>query len=329
MVDEALKAGLRHHPVDFRKRISRKTVAEIRSILDANRFDLIHTHGGVAGLYGRWAARLSRVPAVVHTLHGIHYLHYRNAFLKWAFILLERRFSKFTDALIVVSEADRARVRRLKLCDHSKVHLIRNGVETGVYERASGGEVLRKELGLAASRPIVSSIARLHRQKGIPDLMKAARLVHESVPEAVFLVAGGGPWHRKLDRTVRDKKLSGFFVFLGERGDIPSFLAATNIFVLSSLWEGLPYALIEAAAAARPIIATDIDGIREVVRHNETGWLVPSRDPKKLAEAILSLLQDKGFAAELGRKAKQSIPPQFSLSRMIEETQALYLSLLR
>ena len=106
-------------------------------------------------------------------------------------------------------------------------------------------------------------------------------------------------------------------------------LAAADVFVLPSLWEGLPYVLVEAAALGKPIVATDIDGVREVVRSGETGVLVPPRDPGRLAAALILLLRDQDLAGKLGERARRDIPPAFSLERMIRETEALYLDVFR
>jgi glycosyltransferase involved in cell wall biosynthesis len=114
---------------------------------------------------------------------------------------------------------------------------------------------------------------------------------------------------------------------LGERIDARELLSLFDIFALSSLWEGLPLALLEAAAMGKPIVATDIDGVREVIQDGETGLLVPPANPEKLAEAILRLLQDKDLARKLGENAKATIPASFPLSKMIEETEQLYLRL--
>ena len=121
--------------------------------------------------------------------------------------------------------------------------------------------------------------------------------------------------------------MKGRFFLLGERKDAGAVLSLLDIFVLPSLWEGLPYALIEAAAMGKPIVASDIDGVREVIRDGETGLLVPPADPGALSSAVLRLLKDKELAMKLGRNALAQIPPQFSLSKMIGETGRLYIDL--
>jgi glycosyltransferase involved in cell wall biosynthesis len=327
LVDELKKINVPHFPASFTRKISRRTVSDISSILRTNGIDLLHTHGGIAGFYGRWAGCKSQTPVIVHTLHGIHYLHYRNFFLKWIYILLERYFSKFTDALIFVSEADYLKAKKLRFAPEAKMRVIKNGIDLSTYKSLGVADKKRKELGIEESQPIVGTVARLHRQKGIIYLLRAARKIHHHFPEAKILVAGGGPLEQKFGGTAQKLGVNQYFWILGERTDALELLSLFDVFVLPSLWEGLPFVLIEAAALGKPIVATDVDGIKEVVEDGKTGILVPPGNPKKLAEAIISLLKDKADASELGKKAQKLIPPRFPLSRMVEETQKLYLEL--
>lgn len=264
---------------------------------------------------------------MVHTVHGIHYLHYRNPAAKRAFILLERRLSRSTDAVVFVSSADMERAARLRLALPPKARLIRNGVPPIPHERLRDPAAVRTELG-AVGRPLVVAVSRLHRQKGISYLLQAVRLVRIENPAVRLVVAGGGPLGDRLGAELKALRLKDNATLLGERKDALDILATADLFVLPSLWEGLPYVLVEAAALGKPIVATDIDGVREVIRSGATGMLVPSRDPGALAASILFLLKDKTFADRLGEAARAEIPPGFSVERMIGETEALYLEVL-
>lgn len=330
-VNEVRKNNIPHFPAKFSKRFSRKTVRDLVSILGDNKIDILHTHGGVAGFYGRWAARKCRLPVIIHTLHGIHYLHYRNFLLKRTYILLERYFSRFTDALIFVSDADREKGKKFKLAPEEKMYIVKNGIDLSSRElreeMISETAENRRDLGLKSSQPIVGTVARLHRQKGITYLLKATKRIYEVFPEVKILIVGGGPLRSKLEREAQRLSLEEVVWFMGEREDTAKFLSIFDVFVLSSLWEGLPYVLIEAAALRRPVVATDIDGVREVIKNEQTGILVPPRNPEKLAQAVVRLLQDKEYALKLGQKIDEEVPPRFTLSRMVAQTQSLYLRL--
>ena len=323
----ARENGISFYPVPFRRGFSFRLIDEIASILRTKEIDILHTHGGIAGFYGRWAARKARTPVVVHTLHGIHYLHYRNFFLKWSYAFLERLFSRFTDALIYVSEADRRKGKMWKLAAESRSHVIRNGIDFPEPPGRAELDSLRKELGIEPGQAVVGTVARLHRQKGLIYLVRAARVLRLRHPEARIVMVGGGPLKQALVKTAERIVGPGGCLFLGERSDAREILPLFDVFVLPSLWEGLPLALIEAATIAKPIVASDIDGVREVIRNGETGLLVPSADPQGLADAISRLLEERDFAARLGNRARTDIPPRFALKRMVEETENLYIRL--
>jgi glycosyltransferase involved in cell wall biosynthesis len=176
LVDRLGKLGIPHIPVDFRKFSGPGAVVKIAEALEGMNLDILHTHGGVAGLYGRLAVKKAGIPAVVHTLHGIHYLHYRNPLLKRAFIILERRLSRSTDAVIFVSEADLKKAIKLRLAPAGKTHLIRNGIDPSGMTPGFDREAKINELG-SAGRPLIVAVSRLHRQKGLRYLLRAVPFV--------------------------------------------------------------------------------------------------------------------------------------------------------
>lgn len=327
LVEELRKIGIRHIPIELGKFSGPSAPRALAAVLRDNAVDVLHTHGGIAGLYGRLAARKARTPAIVHTIHGIHYLHYRNPAAKRAFILLERWLSRSTDAVVFVSVADMERAARLRLARPPKARLIRNGVSPVQPGRFRDPAAVRAELG-AVGRPLVVAVSRLHRQKGVSFLLRAVAHVRAEVPQVKVVVAGGGPLAERLGAELKVLRLEDSVTLLGERKDASDILAAADLFVLPSLWEGLPYVLVEAAALGKPIVATDIDGVREVVRSGANGMLARPRDPASLAASMLFLLKDREFARKLGETARAEIPPKFSIERMISETESLYLEVL-
>ncbi len=327
LVDEIRKRGFRHIPVSLAKTLSLGPVNQVRAGLEKNRIQILHTHGGIAGLYGRWAARRSRTPVTVHTLHGIHYLHYRNPLLRGLYVLQERILSCRSDGLILVSQADLSRAKKHRLAPESKMFCIPNGIDLKLEKGTEDGQRRRREFGAEPDQPVIGTVARLHRQKGIVYLVKAAGRVLSAFPGVKIVVVGDGPLGRTLRKTAVKMGLEGKFLFLGARKDAASLMGLSDIFVLPSLWEGLPFVLVEAAALGKPIIATAVDGIMEVIEDGKTGLLVPPRDPRALADAIISLLRDQDRAKRLAERARAIIPPRFPLRRMVEQTQSLYLEL--
>ncbi len=328
-LDEALRAeGIAHLPIEVSRASIASTVAETKRIIEARSPDILHTHGGVAGLVGRLAARRGRPRAVVHTLHGIHYLHYGNPAARAAMVLLERRLSRRTGAVVTVSRADRSEAERRRLAPPEKLRLIRNGLDLSAEARTDAAAVKAEVWGGAAKRRVVGAVSRLHRQKGLVHLVRAAPLVRAIHPDVLFAVVGGGPLEASLRSEIRKQGLESSVLLLGERADARRWLASFDVFVLPSLWEGLPYALGEAGALAKPIVATDIDGVREVVSDRANGRLVPPGDAEALARALIEVLGDPEGAARMGAAARETIPPLFSLPEMLREHARLYRELL-
>jgi glycosyltransferase involved in cell wall biosynthesis len=327
LVEEVHRRGLVHVPVPMSKTFSFRTVKLLSAALEKTSVQILHTHGGIAGFYGRWAARRNRTPVIVHTLHGIHYLHYRNPFLKRLYIVLERLFSHFTDGLILVSQADFGSARKHRLAPEGKMFVVRNGIDRTFSFDSAGIQKKKLELGLGPAQPVVGTIARLDRPKGLIYLLRAAPEIFRAFSDAKILIVGDGPLGKKLGNEAFRTGLADKLLFLGERKDAAELLAIFDIFVLPSLWEGLPFALIEAAALRKPIVATAVDGVTEVIEDGKTGVLVPPKDPQALAQAIIRLLRDKDAASRLAANAVNAIPPRFPLRRMVEQTQNLYLEL--
>jgi glycosyltransferase involved in cell wall biosynthesis len=268
---------------------------------------------------------------IVHTLHGIHYLHYRNVFLKRAYILLEKIFSRFSDAVIFVCDSDRNSARKYGLVPEDKGVVINNGLDWSVFDRLEGKPLEKqnweKELGIGLSSPVVGTVARLHRQKGLTYLLQAARLLSERIPGIKILVVGGGPLKSKLEEQKRRLKLEGTVYFLGERRDASRLLSLFDVFVLPSLWEGLPYSLMEAGALGKPVVAAAVDGVKEMIIDGRTGVLVPPKHAEKLALAVCRLLEDRAWARKMGSALQVGLRDKYSLFRMVKETQSLYLRL--
>jgi len=328
LVDEVKAREISHYPVSMNKRFQRKTIQEMRDLLRKNRFDIIHTHGGVAGFYGRWAARKATKPAVVHTLHGVHYLYYRNLFLKVLYVCLEKLFSKFTDAVVFVSPADLEKGRKLKLAPKKKMRLIENGIDFRLFQFQSQKEDKKDKPGVK-NNPVIGTVARLHRQKNISLLLKAGVEIKKSFPKLKIWVVGDGPLREKLERLNKILDTQDIIDFLGEREEVPHLISEMDIFVLPSLWEGLPYVLLEAAALKKPVIGTEVDGIKEMIDNEKTGLLVSPKKPEELAGAVERLLKNKKWADKMGCDFYQSVKEKHSISSMVQKIQDLYIELYR
>ena len=209
----------------------------------------------------------------------------------------------------------------------AKVTTILNSIEINNNKKIFP-QSIRQEFSLDKDSPIIGNISALRAQKNHETLIKAMRLVVQKIPNAILLIAGEGEDAPNLKKNVGNLGLTKSVKFLGYRSDVDNLLAQFDIFVLSSLYEGLPLCILEAMAAGKPIVATDADGTNEVVKDGETGLLVPLKQPKQFAEAILSILSNPDRAAKMGKAARKLVEEQHNMGKMISQYEEFYEKLL-
>ncbi|HEX4824908.1 MAG TPA: glycosyltransferase family 4 protein [Candidatus Polarisedimenticolaceae bacterium] len=291
--------------------------------------DLVHTHSSKAGILGRLAARAAGVRAVVHTVHGWSFNDTQTPATRRGFVELERAAARMTGALVCVSASDRAKGLALGIGEPSQYHLIRSGIDPVAYEAGPGErERSRAALGFAADDVVVGSVGNLKPQKGPLDFVEAARLIHAAAPRARFFIAGDGELRSEVEAAIERGGLQGVIRLLGWRDDVRALLAAADIFLLTSLFEGLPRGVLQAMAAGLPVVATDTGGTAEVIREGETGHLVPAGRPKAASSAVVPLVLDRRLRERMGGAGRAALGEEFDIRRMLFEVEALYDDLL-
>lgn len=321
LVDQLRHGNIPHHAVRLSTRPSPRGLADTVDAIRASHAQLVHTHGGTAGLYGRLAARWIGGVRTVHTYHGIHYLHDKRLGKRLVRRAIDRFLLRWTDEVICVSRSDRelALGERLALTDH--VSVVHNGIDLAPFAMPrSGGRRSGQRNGVF----VVGTVSRLHEQKGHFLLLQAAALIRQAHPQVRFRVIGDGPLRESLEAQARELGVDEAVEFLGARDDIPSQMRNFDLFVLPSLWEGLPYVLLEAMAAGLPVVAADVSGAREIIADGTEGVVVPLRDPQALAAAVIDLMEDGARRAALGAKGAQVVRDRFGLEAMIEQTMGVY-----
>jgi glycosyltransferase involved in cell wall biosynthesis len=298
-------------------------------IIKKNRFHIVHTHTSFGGLAGRLAARLAGTPVILWEIHGYASHDYQNPLKRHLFMFIERFMDRFTDHYIAVSEAMKQEGIQKRIMVPEKVTVIRNGVDVKSLDIDYNVDKIKQALGLRGNSPVVGTVTRLEPQKAVDDLLRAAAIVKEQYPRTTFLIVGNGPLRGPLEKMARDLHLDDQVRFIGWRSDIPEILSTFDIFCLSSLWEGLPMTLLEAMALGKPIVATDVGGVREVVEDGETGFLSPPASPGYLAERIVALIKDSAMARNMGQKGKQRVETFFTVEKMIAQYEAFYLDVVR
>jgi glycosyltransferase involved in cell wall biosynthesis len=288
-----------------------------------HRFDLVATHTSKGGFIGRLAARLAGVPHIVHYAHGFSFNKDLSPRAHKFFVGLERLAARAGDFIICVNNENRLMAIRLGVEEPSRICTVHNGIDMQPYETANGPRA-RRELGLGDSDLLVGAIGRLAPQKGFIHLVRAMPALAASVPSVRLAIVGEGPLQNELEKEAIQLGVRDRIHFVGFRRDVPDLLAAFDVFALPSLWEGLSISLIEALAAGKPIVATDIDGNREVIDHGQTGLMIPPAQPGALAEALRELLTNRPLSLTLGRNAQLSARKRFSYQRMVAENLAVY-----
>lgn len=324
--------GVEFHRVDIASGPSLTAVRRLRALLSERRFDMLHCHGARAAFYGRLASATlgGRRPRIIYTIHGFAAPHY--ALPKRTMLLgIERLLTPVTDAVICVSAAERNSFVAAGFGPRERLHLVRYGIDAPLFrdvvvDRAEQ----RASLGTPVDAPLVTTICRLYRPRDFETLLGAfARLVAE-LSNGHLLIVGDGPYRQDIESLISDLRLGAHVTLAGFRRDTAQILAVSDVFVLSTaLWEGLPLTILEAMASGLPAIASDVGGIREEIIHQQTGIVVPPRDPTALYQALLDLLTNDDKAKAMGQRGRERVDEYFTLERMGQETMAAYEDLMR
>ncbi|HWQ93951.1 MAG TPA: GT4 family glycosyltransferase PelF [Gammaproteobacteria bacterium] len=282
--------------------------------------NILHLHNPTAFFYGTLAGKLARIPCIVYTEHG------RDFSLSRKVRLANRVLSTMVDKVVAVAEFGKRYLVAEEGVSPARVVTIHNGIDGQRFGPHYDRDAVRASLGLAGGQPVVGIVARLDAIKNHAGLLRAMQCVAAELPSAVLLVVGDGPLRCDLESLAAGLGLGTVVRFLGARHDVPELLSAMDLFVLSSHSEGLSLTLVEASAAGRPIVATDVGGNAEVVEHGVTGLIVPADDPEALSRAMLAVLTDPVKARRMGEEGRIRFEQGFTLEAMVREYEELYAS---
>jgi glycosyltransferase involved in cell wall biosynthesis len=292
-------------------------------------YGIVHTHSSKAGILGRMAAKLAGIPVILHTVHGWSYHGQMSPARSRMYVLLERFAAAFSDAMIVVAEVDIEKGLAQKIGKPSQYRLIRSAIPLEAFKTINQDRTaIRQELGIPLNVPVLGNIGRFSPQKNPLDWIRIARQVVEAVPDCWFLLVGDGPLRDQVESLIVDLDLGDRMVLTGLRRDVPRMLAAMDLFLLTSLWEGLPRVLPQAMAMGVPVVANQVDGTVEVIKHGETGYLCQPGDLTQMASYCETLLKDPLLSRTMGERGRKFVLSEFDLNRMIFQIEALYRELL-
>lgn len=298
-------------------------------LLGSGHFDLVHLHAQKAGLVGRLAALIARVPAV-YTPHSFVYrtqLLRPRAGARARFLAtrgLEQALGHVSAAIIGVADEE----RRAAVADHiaapGRIHTVLNGVEPDL-----GAEPDPRLLEFRGEGPLLGFVANLRDQKGLPDLLDALELLAARGEAPRMAIVGDGPMWEEVEGRLASSPAGPTTLLLPYAGAVEPYLKALDAFVLPSLWEGLPLAVLEAMFLGLPVVATAVNGTPEAVADGRTGLLVAPGDARALADAMARVASDPELRARLGAAGREEAERSFTVKRMVEDTEAVLLGLER
>jgi glycosyltransferase involved in cell wall biosynthesis len=334
LIDEVASFGITVRPLRYLGRevnILKDPLAlfELMLLIRRQRYDIVHTHNSKAGFIGRIAARIAGVPVVIHTIHGFSFHEYERPPFRILYVLLERLAAKFSDALITVSTPLKEWGLRLGIGKDAQYRVIPDGIDIERFKVNTDSGIKRSELGIAADDLAVGLVAKLWDGKGHHTLIKAMPDIIKEVPRVKFIFVGEGYLRRNLENQVTTLGLKDSVLFTGFRKDIPEITSIFDLAVLPSFFEGLGRSLLEAMVLSKPVVATNVGGIPEVVKDNLNGFLVPPGDARALAEAIIHLLKNKELRRRMGEEGRKQIDERFSTKKMVDNIEGVYRQILK
>jgi glycosyltransferase involved in cell wall biosynthesis len=333
--EEARAGGVRTvHIQHMRERISPVddllACLELVRLIRRERFSVVHTHCSKAGFIGRVAARLAGVPVVVHTFHIFAAHEGLGRLRRLAYLALDRSVRSFAHRYVAVAPRVAREAVEQRLAPPGSVVVVPSAVDLGHIPTHEDPEV-RAELGLDKDAPLVGTVGRIVAQKSPLDFVRMCALIREKRPDARFVMVGDTTLESAgLEEETRHEaeRLGVPVLFTGFRADAPRVAAAFDVYVVPSLYEGLGRAVTEAMASGRPVVATAVNGVPDLVEPGSTGLLAAPGDPASLARAVLWMLDHPEEAAEMGAQGRERVRSHFASSLMCSALGALYDELL-
>ncbi|HLC16952.1 MAG TPA: glycosyltransferase [Thermodesulfovibrionia bacterium] len=279
-------------------------------------------------IIGRTVAHFAKVPVIVSATHS------RNLDKPQWKLFLDRMTIRWVNRVVLVSEQLRSTVTSREGVREEQIVVIPNGINrefiTKPVENCKAArERIRAEFGVSLDTNVIVTVGRLSPEKGHLDLFQAFVQVLAKLPDTALMVVGDGPLYCQLNARVLRMGLSKKVFFLSQRTDVGSVLCASDVFAQSSLFEGMPIAVMEAMAASKPVVATEVDGTRELVQHNVTGWLVPPGRPDQLADYLIRALDNPDESYRVGKAASELIAKHYTVSKMVTSYHDLYHDLMQ
>jgi glycosyltransferase involved in cell wall biosynthesis len=302
---------------------------KLEAIFRSQKPGIVHTHSGKAGILGRLAAKRAGVPIIIHTIHGPSFGKFQNSFSNFIFRAAEKKSARATGHFIVVADAMKEQYLAAGIGTPEQYTKIFSGFPLEPFLAAKNDPALRAKLGLQPEDFVIGIVARLVKLKGHDDLFAVAPELIRQNPKIKFLLVGDGEYRARFENLARARQLERHFIFTGlvPPSEVPKYVGIMDALVHLSSREGLPRALPQALAAAKPIVAYDCDGAREVCLDGETGFLIRPGDLKHLTGKILQLANEAKLREQFGTRGQNFVRENFAVEKMVDDIYNLYLKL--
>jgi glycosyltransferase involved in cell wall biosynthesis len=307
------------------------TLAELTHYLKKNKYDIIHTHNSKAGFLGRLAGRWAHVPVIIHTVHGFAFHMQEPAWRQILFRLLERRASRWCDKMIFISQPLIDWALRERIVGNDKIIKIYSGIDLNQFRPVSEETKarIRRKWHMGVEDAVIGIVSKLWEGKGHSTLIKAFQEVKKAIPNAKLVIVGEGYLQDSLHALVNELGLNDSILFTGFQMDVSEIIATFDVAVLPSFFEGMGRVLLEAMAMGKPLIASRVGGIPDLVEDSVNGILTVAGDVQGLAKVIQQILGDKNLSDRMGQAGRNRVTEQFSAAMMVRNIENVYLECLK
>ncbi|MGH2575259.1 MAG: glycosyltransferase [Ignavibacteria bacterium] len=321
--NEVNKCDIPFYAVELPKVLRHRFLKKLGEIQNRERFEIVHSHGGVGGFYGRLLRKHDGNIKSVHTIHGIHYLNSDNVLIRNVSKSIEQYLVQFTDRTVCENQTDFKTAIENKIADENKTVVINNGVNIFKFANLKKNLDLIKRFGLDEKNFIVGNVSRFDVQKNQSLIIQASYYLIKKFPEMRFILAGGGKLLKKMKDYAMDSNLENYVLFAGERENIEDYYSIFDIIVLPSLWEGMSIVLLESMASRLPIICSNIPCNLEVIKNNYSALTVNPHEADDLITKISILYNNKELREKLVQNALIEVT-QYDEGEMTRKIEAVY-----
>lgn len=331
--EEIEKLGVIVYPIEMKHDISikddLKAFWNLKKLIAEVKPDLVHLHSSKAGVLGKLASYVNKVP-VIYNAHGWSFSMDISNFKKYIYILIERFTSKFCDVIVNISNYEYMLAKQYKIAPDNKMITIHNGIDTNKFDSYNMHlkEDILKELGIPNNAFIIGMVARISAQKDPVKFVNIAQRICERIDNAYFVLVGDGEQRAKIENIISEYKLNDRIKITGWVNDVNKYLSIFDIAILTSRWEGFGLVIAEYMAASKPVVASNIGGIPELIADKYNGDLVNLDDIDGFVQSILILSKDEELRNRYIYNSKKILKEKFNINKLVSNHEELYIDIL-